>query len=166
MRTNGTHPKRRRTRGFSLIEVVVALGILAVGLLALTIMQLEAFRSGATGHHVHDATRIARAEMEQIQRMPFATIEAEAGNGWQAPAWINQAGFNAGEIGVLVQTPGGGTRTQEVYDVAWRVTTVGGNATLMNVDLEVSWNAEKGPNNRPTRTGRPTVTLSSVRYNW
>ncbi len=160
--------KRRAPQdgGFTLIEVFIALSVLAFGLLGLSVMQLHALRGGSKGHHSSDAVRIAHTQMEQIQRMPFATLEAAAGNGWTAAPWINFAGFNAGEVPVQVRRPDGSTRTQQLYAVSWRVATVAGNPSLLSVDVEVTWTESDNSNTRDTRTGLPTVTLARVRYNW
>lgn len=65
--------------GFSLLEVLIALAILGFGLLSLAAMQIHAMREGSTSRYSSDAARIARDQMEQIQRMPFATVGAAAG---------------------------------------------------------------------------------------
>ena len=164
--------RRSRTQaqsGFSLLEVMISLAILSFGLLGLAAMQLHAMRDGSTGRYTTDAARVARDQMEQIQRMPFGTVAAAAGLGWQAPAWVNVAGFAVGQMPVQVQTAPGADPNAgvvQVYNVAWNVTTVPGDANLLNIDVEVTWNEINRPNAKPTRTGLPTVTLSSVRYNW
>lgn len=159
----------RHSAGFSLLEILIALAILGFGLLGLAAMQLHAMREGSTSRYSSDAARIARDQMEQIQRMPFATVGAAAGAGFQAPPWINVAGFAPGQLPVQIQTapaapPGAGL--VQVYNVAWNVNTVPGDPNLLSVDVEVSWTEINRPNAKPTRTGLPTVTLSSVRYNW
>lgn len=161
--------RRANTKGFSLLEVLIALGILGYGLLGLAVMQIHAMRDGSTSRYTTDAARIARDQMEQIQRMPFATVQAAAGLGWQAPPWIAVAGFAPGQIPVQVQTPPGAPANAgvvQVYNVAWNVTTVPADPNLLNVDVEVTWVEPGRVNAKPTRTGLPTVTLSSVRYNW
>lgn len=158
-----------RAAGFSLLEVLIALGILGFGLLGLVAMQMHAMREGSTSRYASDAGRIARDQMEQIQRMPFAVFAAPAGLGFQAPPWINVAGFAPGQIPVQVQTIAGappGAGLVQVYNVAWNVSTVPGDPNLFNVDVEVTWVEPHRLNAKLTRTGLPTVTLSSVRYNW
>lgn len=169
MRASRCISHRRGPDGFTLLEVLIALTILGFGLLGLAAMQVHAMREGSTGRHNSDAARIARDQMEQIQSMPFATVAAAAGLGWSAPPWINVAGFGPGQIPVQIRTAPGaapGAGVEQVYNVAWNVTTVGGNPNLLNVDVEVTWTEPNRPNAKPTRTGLPTVTLSSVRYNW
>lgn len=155
--------KRRRDRaegGFSLLEITIALSILAFGLLSLTLMQLQALRDGTKGRHHTSAAMIARDQLEQAQRAPFSQITPVA---WgAAPGWMAAAGLTVGPVNVQVTNPSG-TTTEQTYNVAWQVTPVGGNPQLMNVDVEVTWAEDSDyVGVRPTRTGLPTVLLSSV----
>ncbi|MCG8589603.1 MAG: prepilin-type N-terminal cleavage/methylation domain-containing protein, partial [Proteobacteria bacterium] len=86
--------RKVRRHGFSLIEVMAALGILAFGLLTLAIMQIYALRDGAKGRHFATAAMIARTQIEEVQRAPFSTVAA---TGWAGtPAWITNAGLVMG----------------------------------------------------------------------
>ncbi|MCG8591669.1 MAG: prepilin-type N-terminal cleavage/methylation domain-containing protein [Proteobacteria bacterium] len=152
-----------RRRGFSLIEVMAALGVLAFGLLTLAIMQLYALRDGAKGRHFATAAMIARTQIEEIQRAPFSTIAA---TGWAGtPAWITNAGLTVGAVPVQMVSPDSGTYTEQTYNVAWQVTAVGGNTDVFNVDVEVTWTERDGVTTKPTRTGLPTVGLSTIVVN-
>lgn len=155
--------RRRAARaegGFSLLEITIALAILAFGLLGLALMQLQALRDGTKGRHHTTAAMIARDQLEQIQRAPFSQLTAVAWGG--APAWMAAAGLTVGPVNVQVTNPAG-TSTEQTYNLAWQITPVAGNPQLMNVDVEVTWNEENDFSGlKPTRTGLPTVTLSSV----
>jgi len=161
--------RRPALTGFTLIEVLISLTILTFGLLGVAAMQLHAMRDGSAGRHSTDGGRIARDQMELVQTLPFATVGSAAGLGWAPPPWINVPGFPAGQIPIQLQVApgaGAGAGVEHTYNVAWNVTAVPADPNLMNVDLEVSWAETSRPNAKPTRTGLPTVTLSSVRYNW
>ena len=63
-------------------------------------------------------------------------------------------------------TQTGGDVFEKIYTVWYRVIAdPGGNTQLRFVDLEVVWDEAKITNNRPTRTGQPTVALSTVIVN-
>jgi prepilin-type N-terminal cleavage/methylation domain-containing protein len=156
----------RQTHGaFTLLEVMITLAILAVGLLALLIMQVHALSGGAQGKHSTAAAAIARDQIERIQRMPFSDADLQP-VAWTTPPWLpGGGGLAPGEVPYRVDQPGGSV-TELTYTVFYRVLAdPGGNADLRNVDVEVVWQEKDVANNRPTRTGQPTAALSTVLVN-
>ena len=153
--------------GFTLLEVMITLGILATGLLAMLTLQVRALGEGSRGRHTTAAAMIARDQIELIQRMPFsdADLVPQATPVWATPPWLANGAdpaLNPGEVPVRVIQPGG-PATVLIYTVNYRVLPdPGGNADLRNVDVEVLWNELGISNNRPTRTGQPTAALSTV----
>jgi prepilin-type N-terminal cleavage/methylation domain-containing protein len=138
---------RRRSSprgGFTLIEVMVALGILAVGLVTVAAAQLHAMRGGTSGKHTSDAATIAHSQLENFQRADFAGLGATAG--W-APAGgqLVQRQVQADPAAMVEMT----------YNVQWRVTNV--NANLKTIDVRVTWDEPSRPNRN--------VQLSTMRHN-
>lgn len=138
----------------SMIEVMIAIGILSFGILAMTVMQLEAIRQGGAGRHTTDAAAVARTYLEQVHRLPFATLDGLKGTGWNAPAW---AGARS-SFDTAIAAPGGGVSIEHTYNVAWRVTAVGGSTCLLDVEMQVSWNENAVANK--------TLVLATRRYDW
>ncbi len=62
-----TLQKCKDMKGFSLIEVIMAMGILSVGLLAVAAMQISTVKNNRTGNTYTQATSLARAQMETIK---------------------------------------------------------------------------------------------------
>ncbi len=58
-------------RGFSLLEVMVALFILAVGLLAVAKLQVAAINTLALSRHISTATQLAESQIEFLRTLPF-----------------------------------------------------------------------------------------------
>ncbi len=54
-------------KGFSLIEVIMAMGIMSVGLLAVAAMQISTVRNNKSGNTFTQATTLARSQMEVIK---------------------------------------------------------------------------------------------------
>ncbi|MBW2541400.1 MAG: prepilin-type N-terminal cleavage/methylation domain-containing protein [Deltaproteobacteria bacterium] len=134
----------RTARGFTLIEVVITIGILAFGLLALATVQIYAMRGGDRGRHATHAAAIAENRMEQLQQDAWASI-APTGGFVADPTEQN-----------AIQLDGGGSLSERDYNVSYQITDVEPTFTR-SIDVRVSWTEEGGE----TRS----VTLSSIRYN-
>ena len=133
----------RLRAGFTLVEITIALGVFAVGMLALAAMQLHAMRAGGSGRHATQAASIAQSQMEQLQRLRWTDL-ATTGGAFTAPVLQDDT---------VQGTPGG---VEMTYAVDWRVADVEVGWTR-SIDVRVSWD-------EPKRPGR-TVVLSSLRYN-
>jgi prepilin-type N-terminal cleavage/methylation domain-containing protein len=154
---------RKRRGGFSLVEVSIALGILAFGLLMVAVMQVQAMRDASKGRHVYTAAMIGREQVEQIQRVPFSQIATKTWAG--AAPWMANVGLVRGPMTVSVQQAGGGAAIEKTYNIEWQISTIPGVSDLRNVELEVTWTEQNQQGVKPTRTGLPTVALSTIVVN-
>lgn len=141
--------------GFSLIEVVIAIGILGFGLLTLALMQVAALRQGAAGRHTADAAAVGRSYIEQVHRIPWSVLTAAVGGGWQNPGWAGAAP----SVDTQIANPSGGSSVEHSYAVQWRVSAVAGTACLRDVEIRVNWAEENTPG------GKQSV-LATRRYDW
>jgi type IV pilus assembly protein PilV len=66
----------RRCDGFTMLELVIAMGILATGLLAVAAAQLTALHTSSKARSLIDAINLAQAQMESFQSMPTASLPA------------------------------------------------------------------------------------------
>lgn len=57
----------RSNRGFTLIEVMISMGILSIGILAVALMQTSVVRNNKTGNTYTQATALAQAQMETLK---------------------------------------------------------------------------------------------------
>jgi prepilin-type N-terminal cleavage/methylation domain-containing protein len=135
----------RRTRsrsGFSLIELMIALVILAVGLLTLASAQIHAMAGGRSGKHLSQAVTIAQQQMELSQRIAWANLPT---SGWSSVGTVDN------------DIEGPTTMTEQSYAVSQRVTDLV-LSQLRSVEVQVAWNEP--------RRGNRSYTLSSVRFNY
>ena len=95
--------RTRRQSGMTLIEVMIAIMLLAVGVAGMISIQVLAMRDEAIARQDNEASRIARDVLEQVARMPFASVLPTAD--YDQPAWIANAGYADGQVPVSVQTP-------------------------------------------------------------
>lgn len=63
--------KRRNERGFTLIEVMIAMGIFAIGFMALGLMQIEAMTGSNSARRTTEAWTIADDHVERLMAEPF-----------------------------------------------------------------------------------------------
>lgn len=140
--------------GFTLIEVMVAMGIVGFGLLTLAAMQLHALKQSTSGRHSGDASAVARTHLEQAHRLPWGDLD-EAIDTWVAPTWSGSASVAI----TLVDIPGGQTAIEQVYDVDWRVSDVGTSGCLRDIEVRVRWT-------EPSRPDPKQRVVATRRYNW
>ena len=135
-------PRRERRSGFSLLELMVALGVLAFGLLGVAAAQMQALNHGSRGRHMGTATTIAQNEYERILRMPYSDPQLAATGSWAPAPWIPSAPpLAAGDVPVTTLLGDDSSATELVYNVQLRVSAAGADE-LRNVDLRVSWNED------------------------
>ena len=113
---------RSRRAGFSLLETVIALSILAFGLLGLSAMQIVAADFGSRGRNSTQAAAIANGQLEALQRRTWTQIGPTA---WTAPTTVTARG--------------------QSYELSWRIADdVAG--TTRSIDVRVNWDEPKRSN--------------------
>lgn len=65
-----------RSKGFSMVEVLIALLILAISLLALAGLMMTTTRNSSFGGHMTEASTFAQDRLEQLRVSPWAGIVA------------------------------------------------------------------------------------------
>lgn len=86
MRQDKTHKKDKLTAigepqrdgGFTLIEVLVAISIFAVGLLAIATMQLSAINVNSTANQITTRTTWAQDKLEKLMALPYTDYQLKA----------------------------------------------------------------------------------------
>jgi len=156
--TTMTQTARRSDRGFSLIEVTIAIGVLASVLLSIASMFIMGGRQVKTGKTITEATVLAQDLMEQFDKESFTSLWTNLGAastdttrtvlstttgsaivGWQTEIARKLAG---GTASVTIDAMGPGTPNF-------------GTAAGIRVTVLLSWN----------ELGRPqSVRLSTVRF--
>ncbi len=135
-----------------MIEVMVALAILAGGLLVMLTMQIHAMRGGRHGRTATEAARIAQNQMELLTHQSFATLAVTPG--FTAPVNVN---------GVV--TGGGPGAAPQVYQLSWAISPNPDPnpqlaADTLQLDVRVQWADPNSPPGAPLRS----YVISSIRY--
>lgn len=134
--------RKRGSSGFTLLEIMIALSLLAIGLLSLAAMQITAMQYGSRGRHLTKAAAVAEDKMELLMRKTWDDLDPTA---WTSPSET---------VSELIQGPA--VQTEQAYSVSWRITDVDPGRTR-SIDVRVQWNER----NRPDRQ----YAISSMRFN-
>jgi Tfp pilus assembly protein PilV len=133
-----------------MIEVIVALAILAGGLLTMLTMQISAMRGGRQGRDHTEAARIAQDQMEFLHRVDFADPLVSP------QAWTPLVAVN----GAVTGGGGGGAQLAQVYNLQYRVQATA-DANLRLIDVRITWTEPGAPVAAPPRR----YAVSSLRHN-
>lgn len=125
-----------RPGGFTLLEVTMALFIIAVALLAMARMQTRSIEAAEYSGRVSVALRLAQDVIEQMQRNSFA--DAASSTGPQVcPGGAAQTGISCPQLLDLEGRLGSFTRTWTVTQTsAWPGVS---QANIRQVEVMVTW---------------------------
>jgi type IV pilus assembly protein PilV len=102
-------------KGFSLIEVLIGLVILAIGLLAIAGMQIASMKGNFFSHYLTQASYAAQDRLEFLDNLPIDDVQLQPGNHNDGTVAISGMIFN-------------------------RTYTVNVNGDLSTISYTVSWN--------------------------
>lgn len=134
---------RRERGGFSLIEVTIALAILAFGVLAVAGAQLSALTMSRESRLRTEALYLAQQQLETFQSMPRAGLQDA----------LADAGYPNDPANPIDPDPADGLVRQ--FNRSWTITPDAPENGVFTIAVQVSWN---------DRLGRPqNVVVQSVR---
>jgi type IV pilus assembly protein PilV len=81
-------------KGFSLIEVLIGLVLLAIGLLAIAGMQITAVRGNFFSHYLTQASYVGQDRLEFLDNTPIDSPQLQAGNYNDGTVTISGIVFN------------------------------------------------------------------------
>lgn len=108
--------KRSRDKGFTLLEVLVAISILAFGLLAVASMQATAIRGNSFAIGTTEATTWAANQLEELMALQYNDTKLADGD-------------HSGAEG----------RTEGRYTIAWTVTDDSPMPNTKTIKVNVTW---------------------------
>ena len=121
MKTDHTNTTvSKKSRGFTLIEVMIAMAIFAIGILAVGSLQLSNTKNNTTGNITTQATMLARQKIEELKTVSDVTT-LTSGTDPNNPIDVDG-------------NPGG------IYTREWNVSNPLGGNTSRRIEVKVSWN--------------------------
>ena len=108
----------KEAKGFSLIELLIAMSVLAIGMLAAASMQYSAVRNNTQGNVSTQAGMLARAQLETLKNQNIGSDDLLPGDYTEASP-IDENG-----------NPGG------IYNRSWRIDPLGTAARRIRVTVQ------------------------------
>jgi prepilin-type N-terminal cleavage/methylation domain-containing protein len=121
-------PRRRRTRGFTLIEVMMALGVSLVGLLGALALTLSMITGGVFARNMTEASTLAQAKLEAINSQ-VVTLTSPVSSATPVTETTLDAYGNTVPTGIYTRK------------TTWGVTSDG---LRRSISVEVDWNDSAG----------------------
>jgi len=122
----GTRHSRKGSRGFTLLEVVVAMLLLAIGLLSLMTLQIRAVHNNSFSNSLSVASCFARNQVEALRAASAANWNSVADGTFTNTVTDNDPGTGA---------------TRMVFTRQWQIQTHA-SGRMRDVSVAVSWNQD------------------------
>jgi len=107
-----------KDKGFSLIELLIAISVMALSMLAAASMQYSAVRNNTTGNTTTQATMLAKTTMEMLKNQDIDSTALAVGD-YVDPTRVDANG-----------NPGG------IYNRNWQIAVLGTSARRISVTVE------------------------------
>jgi prepilin-type N-terminal cleavage/methylation domain-containing protein len=146
-----------KQEGYTLVEVLVALGILGFGLLAVATMQVTAIKTNARASSLSHGTTLAQAKAEELMNLTYSSlVDLDADkDGSDEDADNDGIDDDGGNFGLNDTVDGGGNviaddselNVNGGYNIYWNVAVDEPAANSARVRVIVTW-TERGINKR------------------
>ena len=118
MRIKKLHDTIDNHNGFSLIELLIAMSVMAIGMLAAASMQYSAVRNNTTGNTSTQATMLAKSTLEMLKNQDIDSAALAVGD------YVDSTPVDANG------NPGG------IYNRNWRIDPLGTASRRISVTVE------------------------------
>jgi type IV pilus assembly protein PilV len=134
--------RRSRGEGFTLIEVMIALVVLAVGLLALATMQIVSIRANAYSSEMTYSTMLAQQQLEILKNLSFSDADLTDGTHDTLPPVVEKGAS---------------------YTVTWEVQDHPTIQNMKTITLDVTWKSLRlGEAGQPEEDLEVKTTLQTI----
>lgn len=128
--------RRSREEGLSLIEVLVAMAVFAIGALGVLGMTTTTLHLNLNSRQITDATILGSRQLEQMQLVGLGASEFSSCG---TRCWLNPTGLVPSTSAMTIRPAdvlGGAAGSNASYQVTWRVQSTGG---MTYIHVVVHW---------------------------
>jgi len=122
--------KNSNSKGFTLIEVLVAMAIFSIGILAVGSMQLAATKGSSSARLSTEAVTIAQARAETLILLPYGPVASGADNSFMPVYSVNWTVWDDTMVTPWGVTPATNTKVIQVVVTSQRGVTGRRSATI------------------------------------
>ncbi len=133
----------RREKGFTLLEILIAITILMVGILAVAAMETTAIRGNSFSRDTTEATTWAKDKVEHLMSLPYDDVSLTDQDDDADPTDLNQVGAGIADYGP--ETPA------SPYSLYWNVCRDWPISNTKTIRVIVTWQ-DRGATRRVTLT--------------
>ena len=108
--------RRSNDRGFTMVELLIALALSMIGLLGLMALQMTAIKGNANSRNFAEATALAQEKLEKLQVLPYASVAASTETGLGANPASTLTPYTRT---VTIDSDNGTTKVLHI-DVSWK----------------------------------------------
>ena len=139
-----------KEEGFTLVEILIAIAILAFGLLAVATMQVRAIKTNAIASGISQGLTLGQAQVEELMNLGYSNPALSETDGDGTGQDIDEDGFDDdGDNFGLNHTAGEADKTtpetNDGYTIQWNVAVDEPVASSKTIRVIVTWK-EKGRN--------------------
>jgi len=143
--------KQKQQEGYTLVEILIAIAILAFGLLAVATMQVTAIKTNAIASGISQGLTLAQAKVEELMNLPYGHDDLKDWDGDGTGKDIDDNGEDDAEENFGLNDTGDDSDNEEPpngrYTIYWNVAVDEPAISSKTVRVIVTW-TEKGRNKR------------------
>ena len=141
-------PKLKQQEGYTLVEILIAITVLAFGLLAVATMQVTAIKTNAIASGISQGLTLGQAKVEELMNMSYSALSDTDLDGTDEDADDDGIDDDGGNFGL--NDTGGDSDNEEPngrYTIYWNVAVNEPVISSKTIRVIVTW-TEKGRNKR------------------
>ena len=134
--------QKQSEKGFTILEVMIAMAIFAIGILGVAQMQIQAVNANSYSRTSTEAATFAQGQVEKLLVLPYdhADLVDTDGNGTNQDGDDNGTDDNGGDFGLGdIGAAADQTMTNGIYNFSWNIAINEPETDLKRIRMIVQW---------------------------